>query len=1114
MKKLLSIILAVGLLVYTSVVPCSAAFALSTNAMPDLASATGGSVSTSGTHMNVSVDAAQGGTSTYNWKSFNVGSNSSVNFQFNNDYQTALNRVQAAGGMSQIYGSITNSGVGAETGKIFLLNPNGVFFGNGSSVNVNSFTASSFDGTYNEALKRLDLTRNGSTGNIYVNSGASIYGKNGVNLVGNNVTLYKDSLISTASGTGTVGGVKIVTGDGVNFTFENNGATNVITSSNVASTTNQNTITSNGTINASNIQVYNGSTNSASSINLKNSVMKATKLVYGTGGDIELVSGSRIIADASKFEGNSTNLTSANLISLNNVEISGGSAAVKSTTDNVLLNNSKVTTSGNFSLESGNIASVQGASTIAAKDVAIKGTSRSQIVNGTITSTGNVKFESAGKTIAQNGIVKADGNIEFSGNTVASVQNSSVVNAKGNVKVTSLNGNAIIHDAKVDSGETVSLNAGNIATIQGGAVVNGKNIDITAKQNAQASNATITATGDITLTSAEKNAIIHSSKATAGGNMNLTSTNIASIQGSSTAQAKAITITGASRAQITNSSATATDGDIKLVSSNGSSYISGATVNATKGDVILNAFDRASIQSASKVTAKNVTLNGAQLAQINGSTVTATGDVLVSSPVNAQIAASTVKGANIKVESNALALVSESTLNADNAVSIKSGGTAFIQKTSKVNAKDITVDANSTAQITDSELTATNNINVYNRTNNEGYYGASLKNSKFTAGNAIAVDAQGSVYGSVNTMNAKDISVKSTTANLTLDKTDMTATNDVNLEAAVAYKHTNSTVNATNAITAKSGNSLTQSSIAGSTYNAKNINLESTKNSVIFTDISGVNASDRTSYTAYKNVELGKTGDFVVDNIDIKANDAIKLKSANGSVDIQDATFTGKTGGATKFEVTAANNITNLSQQTDVNGLVVTMNAGGDVNVNIKNASDKEKGITVNANNITIESQTPLSVSSLIAKNDLNLVTDSVLAGKPYTSELPVDAQGNPRSLMSVGGTFTSTGYTVTGSFNPTSDGLYNQRHHIQYGTNGEEKILLINPRPISLTPEEPEPELPDVVDEATMVNKIPLAPEAASRLAQITDNRSAIVDVFAAASQIEVEDDDNQPQQ
>ncbi len=1113
MKKLLSTTLALGLFVYTSIIPCSTAFALSTNAMPDLASATNGSVSTSGTNMNVSVDAAQGGSSVYNWKSFNVGSNSNVNFQFNNIDQTALNRVQAAGGMSQIYGNITNSGIGASTGKIFLLNPNGVFFGSGSSVNVNSFTASTFDGTYNEALKKLELNRNGSTGNIYVNSGSTIYGANGVNLVGNNVTLYKDSLVSTAPGTGTVGGVKIVTGDGVNFTFVSGGASNAITSADVKTTTNQNTVTLNGTINASNAQVYNASTNAASAINLKNSVMKATKMVYGTGGLVELVSNSRIIADTSKFEGDNVKLDANGLVSLNNVEISGGAASAKSATDNVLLNNSKVETAGDFSMDSANIASVQGASTISAKDVTVKGTSRAQIVNGTITATGNVKFDTAGKMILQNGKITADGDVTLSGDAVASVQGDSIVNSKGNVTIASKNGHALIHDANVEAGETLTLNAGNVASIQGGAVVKAKNIALTAVQNAQTSGATLTATNDITLNSTAKNAMIHNSTATAGGNMTLTAANIASIQGNSTAQAKAVTLTGTTRAQISTANVTATDGDIKLVSSNGSAYINNATVKALNGDITLDAADRASVQANSTLTAKNVTVKGAQLAQINGSTVTATGDVLVKSPVNAQIANATVKANNVNIESDKLSMISGSTVNADNAVSVKSGETAFIQKTSKVNAKDITVDANSTAQITDSELTATNNINVFNRAYSEGSYGASLKNSKFTAGNAIAVDSQGSVYGVTNTMNAKDITVKSATANLTLDKTNMTATNDINLDAAVAYKHTNSTVNATNSITAKSGNSLVQDSITGSTLTAKKINLESTKNSVKFTDISGVNASERTTYTAYKNVELAKTGDFVVDKMDIKANDAIKLTSTTGSVDIQGATFTGKTGGATKFDVTASKNITNLGQQTDVNGLVVTMNAGGNVNVNIKNASDREKGITVNANNITLESQTPLSVSSLIAKNDLTIVADSVLAGKPYTSELPVDAQGNPRSLMSVGGTFTSTGYTMTGSYYPTTDGLYNQRHHIQYGTNGEEKILLINPRPIPIIPNEPEPELPDVVGVATMVNKIPLAPEAASRLAQITDNRSAIVDVFAAASQIEIADDDEQKQ-
>lgn len=73
-----------------------------------------------------------------NWQSFNVASGESVRFVQPNSNAVALNRVLGSE-PSSILGSLSANG------KVFLVNPNGVLFGKGASVNVGGLVASSLD---------------------------------------------------------------------------------------------------------------------------------------------------------------------------------------------------------------------------------------------------------------------------------------------------------------------------------------------------------------------------------------------------------------------------------------------------------------------------------------------------------------------------------------------------------------------------------------------------------------------------------------------------------------------------------------------------------------------------------------------------------------------------------------------------------------------------------------------------------------------------------------------------------------------------------------------------------------------------------------------------------
>jgi filamentous hemagglutinin family protein len=71
-----------------------------------------------------------------NWQSFNVAAGESVRFDQPNAHSVALNRVLGSD-PSSILGTLSANG------KVFLVNPNGILFGNGASINVGGLVASS-----------------------------------------------------------------------------------------------------------------------------------------------------------------------------------------------------------------------------------------------------------------------------------------------------------------------------------------------------------------------------------------------------------------------------------------------------------------------------------------------------------------------------------------------------------------------------------------------------------------------------------------------------------------------------------------------------------------------------------------------------------------------------------------------------------------------------------------------------------------------------------------------------------------------------------------------------------------------------------------------------------
>lgn len=273
-----------ALLSFTAYMPvsCTAAFAdIAAGTLPELRDKVNGDVRTNDSQhrMDVTVQGGKGTVGQFDWNSFNVGKDAHVNFEFSANNQTALNRV-LGGRMSEIYGKLTESSANdcaacVNTSKVILINPAGIMFGNGSSVNLNSFTASTYDikgvkdiNKLTDIEKQAYAGNGGETGDLFnlagynksvefvpndnfvdgngvivanpdansrlasiVADGAKINANKTIAFVGNKIDIKGNSKLTTtysstpnaSNATQTRSNVKLVTGDGVNFYYTSAG---------------------------------------------------------------------------------------------------------------------------------------------------------------------------------------------------------------------------------------------------------------------------------------------------------------------------------------------------------------------------------------------------------------------------------------------------------------------------------------------------------------------------------------------------------------------------------------------------------------------------------------------------------------------------------------------------------------------------------------------------------------------------------------------------------------------------------------------------------------------------------------------------------------------------
>ena len=184
------------------------AFAVNPGALPQngaVVSGTG-SITTSGNNMQVTQNSQN---MIVNWQSFNIGKDAGVNFAQPNSQSAALNRVMSAD-PSYIMGSLTSNG------RVFLVNPSGVMFGNGAQVNVGGLVASTLDISNSNFMSgNYVFEKNGSAGSIS-NLGT-------INANGGFVALLAPEVINQGLITANLGTVALAAGDKVSLDVKGDG---------------------------------------------------------------------------------------------------------------------------------------------------------------------------------------------------------------------------------------------------------------------------------------------------------------------------------------------------------------------------------------------------------------------------------------------------------------------------------------------------------------------------------------------------------------------------------------------------------------------------------------------------------------------------------------------------------------------------------------------------------------------------------------------------------------------------------------------------------------------------------------------------------------------------
>ena len=197
------------------------AFGSNVYALPTGGAVSAGSASIAGGPSTMTINQSSQNVA-INWQSFSIGQGQAVQFVQPNSSSVALNRVLGSD-PSSILGSLSANG------KIFLLNPNGILFGQGAQVNVGGLVASTLNLTDGDFMAGRYKFAGAGSGTI-LNQGSINADGGYVALLGAKVS--NDGVISARLGTVALAAGNAVTldvaGDGLLNVAVNQGAVNAL----------------------------------------------------------------------------------------------------------------------------------------------------------------------------------------------------------------------------------------------------------------------------------------------------------------------------------------------------------------------------------------------------------------------------------------------------------------------------------------------------------------------------------------------------------------------------------------------------------------------------------------------------------------------------------------------------------------------------------------------------------------------------------------------------------------------------------------------------------------------------------------------------------------------
>ena len=226
------------------------------------------------------------------WQSFNIGTNETVKFSQPSPNAVAINTILGLEG-TQILGKLTANG------KVWLINPNGVFFGPESQVNVGGLLATTLN----------TLNSNAGSQKFQGDSLATVENQGTILATGGYVVLMGHTAKNL--GTGTIkadgGTAALAAGSDISLQFQNNPRISIVVNANQLGA-----LASNGGLvqaNGGQVMLNAGATNSILSAAVNNSGTllakstvsqkgKITLSANGTNSKLELLAGSKLDASA------------------------------------------------------------------------------------------------------------------------------------------------------------------------------------------------------------------------------------------------------------------------------------------------------------------------------------------------------------------------------------------------------------------------------------------------------------------------------------------------------------------------------------------------------------------------------------------------------------------------------------------------------------------------------------------------------------------------------------------------------------------------------------------------------------------------------------------------